>query len=738
MRNARIRTTVVPETRHNFGWAAMSLFGELSRRNVFRVGLAYLAASWVFIQIIDVVQPILGLPDWTAKFVLVILTVGLVVVLVFAWAFELTPEGIKREKDVDRSKSVTHETGKKLNYVTLAAVAVAIVLTFVQRTPDPSAVAAPDSESVVADTAPLSIAVLPFVNMSSDIEQEHFSDGITEEILNALASVQDLKVAGRTSSFAFKGQNDDLRRIGDSLDVAHILEGSVRKSGDTVRITAQLIKVDDGYHMWSETYDRQLDNVFAIQDDIANSILRELKVHLLDERAEVVEAARTSPEVLELYFRARQRIYTRERAEIELAIEELDRAIDLDTEYAPVYAQRGIATMLLSESQYGDLPIDESNRRGKRFVDQALELDPDLAEAWAALGLYEGREGVGNPDAAIDALAKALEMNPNNIDASNWLYVALLNVGDPAGARDIIEELVERDPLYRPAFSNAISSFAAFNQIDKAERLIERIAAFDPENPDVLHARSVLLVTTGQAGTAANLMAKRAEMGNMSGPAYFIWSIALGNLGAPELAVENLPLFMHEWALYELGRVDEALQSSRSSADMGFPQTYFYILLREGREQDLVNFVEERWPNVRAFAAEHAPGTYDWDPMTHLGTAYKRLGNAEVVDEVTVILQKWQDDMSSLGVDNAAFSVSRAAMYSLMGDDEQAIDTLEQAIDGGIFMPAPSAIAFPALEFIDDPALTELDQRMLVMLNEQRQIAGLLPFDENYQPMPAE
>jgi tetratricopeptide (TPR) repeat protein len=394
--------------------------------------------------------------------------------------------------------------------------------------------------------------------------------------------------------------------------------------------------------------------------------------------------------------------------------------------------------MLLSESQYGDLPIDESSRRGKRFVDQALELDPELAEGWAALGLYEGRDGNGDPDAAIDALAKALEMNPNNIDASNWLYSALLTTGNAAGARDIIEELVERDPLYRPAFSNAISSFVAFNQIDKAERLIERIAAFDPKNPDVLHARSVLLVATGSAGAAANLMVQRAEMGNMSGPAYFIWSVALSNLGAPELAVEKLPLFMHEWALYELGQVEEALQSSRSSADMGFPQTYFYILLREGREQDLVDFVEERWPNVRAFAAEHAPGTYDWGPMTDLGTAYKRLGNTEVVNEVTAMLQKWQDDMSSIGVDNAPFILSRAGMYALMGDDEQAIDAMEQAIDGGIFMPAPSAIAFPALEFIDDPALSELDQRMLVMLNEQREIAGLLPFDENYQPIPAE
>ena len=552
--------------------------------------------------------------------------------------------------------------------------------------------------------------------MSSD--EDHFSDGITEEILNALASVQELKVAGRTSSFAFKGQNDDLRRIGDSLGVEHILEGSVRRSGDTLRITAQLVKVDDGFHVWSETYDRELDDIFLIQDDIARSILRELRLRLLDGEAQPVQAARTSPEVLPLYLRARQRIYTRERAEIDLAIEELDRAIDLDPEYAPIYAQRGIATMLLSESQYGDLPIEESFRRGKRFVDQALDLDPELGEGLAALGLYEGRDGQGDPEAAIVVLAKALEKNPNNIDASNWLQIELTESGDPAGARDIIEELVERDPLYRPAFSNAISSFVAYGQIDKAERLIERITAFDPDNPDILHARSLLLAGMDEMGEVANLMSRRAEMGNMSGPAYFIWSVALGSLGASELAVENLPRFMHEWALYDLGRAEEALQSSRSTADMGFPGTYFHLLLREGREQDLVDFVEERWPNLRAFANEHPPGTYDWTIMTDLGAAYKRLGEAAVVNEVVEMLERWQDDMSAVAVDNAPILWGRASMYALMEDKERALDTLEQAIERGVFAPLPLDVAEPAFGFIDDPALLELDERMREMLNE--------------------
>ncbi len=714
----------------------MSLFQELSRRNVFRVGLAYLAASWVILQIIDVVQPILVLPEWAPKLILVILLVGLVPILLFSWAFELTPEGIKREEDVDRSSSVTNETGKKLNYVTLAAVAVAIVLTFVQRSPETEQADTPPIEVTQTRTAPMSIAVLPFVNMSSDEEQEHFSDGITEEILNALASIKELKVAGRTSSFAFKGQNDDLRRIGDSLDVEHILEGSVRKSGDTVRITAQLIKVDDGYHMWSETYDRQLDNVFAIQDEIAKEILRQLRVTLLAEEVEAVVAARTNPKVYELYLRARQRIYTRESAEIELAIEELDRAIDLDPEYAPIYAQRGIASMLLSESQYGDTPIDEANRIGKRYVDQALALDQDLPEAWAALGLYESREGVGDPNAAIAALTKTLDMNPNNIDASNWLHIALNDIGDPAGARDIIEKLVERDPLYRPAFSNAINAFVAFGQIDKAERLLERIAAFDPQNPDVLHARSILLVGTGQMGEAAILMEERNAMGNMSGPAYFIWTVALSSLDNPERAVEVLPPIMHEWALYDLGEVEAALTLARSTADMGFPGTYFYLLLREQREQDLIDFVEERWPNIRAFAHEHPPDNFGWNVMSDLGAAYRRVGNDEAVREITDMMLRWQEDMGAVGIDNAPFIASMAGIYALMGDNDAAVEKLYESIDRGLFMSGPPEKVWPVMGFIDHPSMADIEERMRLQLNEQRRIAGLPELDENYEPLP--
>ena len=230
--------------------AHMSIFQELKRRNVIRVAVAYVIPAWLILQVADVVLGNIGAPAWVFQTILLVLGLGLPLALVFAWAFELTPEGLKREKDVDRSTSVTQQTGRKLDRAIIAVLVIA--LSYFAW--DKFATEVPEATTAKSDKA--SIAVLPFVNMSSDPEQEYFSDGISEELLNLLAKIPQFQVAGRTSSFEFKGQNDDLREIGEQLGVDNILEGSVRKGGDRVRITAQLVKVDDGFHLWSDTFER--------------------------------------------------------------------------------------------------------------------------------------------------------------------------------------------------------------------------------------------------------------------------------------------------------------------------------------------------------------------------------------------------------------------------------------------------------------------------------------------------
>jgi TolB-like protein len=713
----------------------LNLFGELSRRNVFRVGIAYVVASWVLLQFVDVISQILELPAWAPKLILVIIAIGLVPALIFAWAFELTPEGIKKESEIDRSGSITPQTGRKLNKVIIGSLAIAVALLLVERQfGNP----AEETSAAISDTEK-SIAVLPFVNMSSDAEQEFFSDGITEEILNSLASEKSLKVAGRTSSFAFKGKNDDLRRIGEALGVEHILEGSVRKVGAQVRITAQLIQVDNGFHLWSETYDRELTDVFAIQDEIATEILKQLRSQLLaDEELIVVEAKRTNPVVYDLYLRAKQRIYTRNSAEIAIAINELDKAIQLDPEYAPALAQRGVATMLMSEQSYGDLPEDEAMRRGKRYVDRALSLDENLAEGLAAIGLYYFNQPAG-ADLAIEPLTRALSINPNLIDASNWLFGALQGVGDFKGSLEVLVDVVERDPLYRPAFANAIMQFNAYGMPEKAEALLQRIEEFDASNPDLYSARAINFVFSGRSGEGLQQMELNREMDEMSGVEKFILSAGLADTMQFERVIEEDSNIVKPFALYQLGQVDEAITLAQAQASSGNAGNLFYLLNLSDRSKELTDYLEERWPTLSEFARENRGDEYGYPIMTDVALAYSRSGNQDRFNEAMRLVEQHTALLDKHGIDNIFLSVNRAMDYALLGDADAAIAYLQDAASRGWTSQGVLAEVQPALAVLtDDPRYQEVEVVLLSNMNRNREIVGLPPLNVDYEvePMP--
>ncbi|WP_174754939.1 hypothetical protein [Arenimonas daejeonensis] len=276
-------------------------------------------------QVAETVLPAFDVPGWVLRAIIILLALGFIPALVFAWVYELTPEGIRREKDVDRSQSIVDQTARKLDIAVIVMLFAVGGLVLWQRTagqgsesiPLASSADAPSTaRETDADPGPdpgttpgTSIAVLPFVNLSADAANEFFSDGITEEILNALTHIEGLKVAGRTSSFHFKGKNEDLKAIGAALGVAHVLEGSVRRQGDRVRITAQLIKVDDGFHVWSQNYDRTLDDIFAVQDEISTAIAAALESRLMPGGG---NAADIDPATYDIYLHARQALATRE------------------------------------------------------------------------------------------------------------------------------------------------------------------------------------------------------------------------------------------------------------------------------------------------------------------------------------------------------------------------------------------------------------------------------------------
>ncbi len=727
------------ETKNNTGFLE-----ELKRRNVVRVGVAYLVTAWLLLQAADIVLENIEAPLWIMQAFMLFLAIGLPIALIFAWAFELTPEGLKREKDVDRTQSITPQTGRKLDFMIIGIMAAVIVLLLVDRFTGREKGSDPISRESVAiaepqegklDPTPFqapaeptpSIAVLPFVNMSSDPEQEFFSDGISEEILNALAKVKELKVAGRTSSFAFKGKDQDLRQIGEALGVAHILEGSVRKSGATVRITAQLIQVEDGFHLWSDTYDRELTNVFAIQDEIATAILEQMKKHLVGlQTAETPELAkRTDPEVFDRYLLAKQRIYERKRLSIESAAELLDQAIAKDPAYAPAYAQRAIAALLLSEYNYGDTKQAEVDVQGKLYIDQALRLDPEQAEAWAALGLYHTNRPGESPD-AIKALDKALAINPNLIDASNWLQIAHGQLGDNAKALAILEGMVEQDPLYPPGFVNAVNLYNTFGMTDRSFALIERIRPFLPGDPQVLQSEASIWMNLGKPSKAIPLLetALATQRNDSVMRQFYGWGLLV--TGQYEKAAEE----GHPWhkavALNYLGRQEEALMIGQKQAAEGEVSTLIGQYHRAAQYEQLIEFIESRWADLGAFEAEYPDDGTGHGNMIEIAYAYSRTGNQPGFDDAMARVQAAHARSLEQGVKANYFLKDHARYLVLVNQLDSATETLAAAVDAGWMMTVRPEVAWPEMQVLaGDPAYEAVVARMRENANAERVALGL-------------
>jgi TolB-like protein/Tfp pilus assembly protein PilF len=436
----------------------LSLFNELKRRNVFKVGIAYVIVAWLVAQVLQLVFESFGTPDWAIKTVLVLLATGLPFSLFLAWAFEMTPEGLKREHEVDRSQSITSQTGKKLNTTIFAVMAMALayfvydkfVLSTGRETAAiESAVEEATSQNFTeqADTTEAtsatdnSIAVLPFVNMSDDASNEYFSDGLSEELLNLLTKIPELRVTSRSSAFSYKDKNFKITDVGRELNVSNILEGSVRKSGDQVRITAQLIKVDGDVHLWSESYTRELTDIFELQDEIATAVVKALRIELLDEEMSP-DRVTISPAAYDLFLRGRGERNENIAGSLERAADYLQRAIEIEPEYAAAMAL--LAGTYLDMDEFGSMSITESLRLSGPLVDRALELESQLPDAWVALGYRQWR--LDQNRQAGESFQRALELAPSNIRA----LIRYSNVLDAEGHfrkyLELYRTLSELDP----------------------------------------------------------------------------------------------------------------------------------------------------------------------------------------------------------------------------------------------------------------------------------------------------
>jgi TolB-like protein/lipopolysaccharide biosynthesis regulator YciM len=705
------------------------LFQELKRRNVIRVAVAYLISGWLVLQVADLVIDGIGAPDWVMKFLLLLGLLGLPIVLVFSWAYELTPEGVKREKDVDRSESITHDTGRKLNIVTigmlvavLAVVAIDRLYFHDQHGPRTPQAAAPVEKS---------IAVLAFEDLSPAGDQAYFAEGLSEELLNVLAQVGDLQVAGRTSSFAFKGQNKDLREIGELLNVAHILEGSVRRSGDRIRVTAQLIKASDGFHLFSQTYDRELDDVFAVQDEIAQEITNALLSEIVG--TEPVATSRTDTEAYELYLLARQRIHTRDIYRMREANNMLERVLDIDPLYAPALAQKALVTYLMSDNigAYGDIPSAEALPVSMRMVDQALALDDTLAEGYAIKGLLT--DSSGRPEDSLEPLEKALAINPTMTNAGNWLGLAYYTLGRRSEARAILEEVVKRDPTYGPAFNNLVFDHIWRREFDAANALIERVTRIVGENVEVLQARANEAAVRGESAKAIRLFRKAIAENPNSSVVQMMYGYALHDVADYETMVAvGVPEHrMYGYAMQ--GEIDEALREMETMDLAGSfePRALRYVGMvfnHADRHQEYVDYVLQHYGSLDGLLQKvDLDESWDTGYLPELAYAYRALGNEDSFQRILPLMREAIDVDRAAGGDNYFQDSDEALFFALSGDEEATIAAVETALDAG-FGAATFLDSYIFEAFHGNAEFEALRKRLADRVDAERAKLGMPPY----------
>lgn len=459
------------------------LFNELKRRNVVRVGIAYILVAWLLAQVAELALDSFDAPGWVIKSVLLLLALGLPVALFFAWAFELTPEGLKKEKDVDRSQSITPKTGRKLNTLIIGVLIVAVGMLLADKFMPPSVDTSTDINS---------IAVLPFVDMSPAKDQEYFTDGLTENLLHALAQIRELKVAGRTSSFAFKGLNTDLRDIGEQLNVSSILEGSVQKAGARIRITAQLINVEDGYHLWSKTFDRELTDIFSVQDEIAGAVADALRMSLLGDGSET-ETTTENFEAYNAYLLGLSYFNKGTNEDWDLAIEQFQLALEKDPGMALAWA--GLSQAIGLRTGFST-DFFAGFAKARTAAENAIELDPNLADAYLALASVQ----IGHDwdwDGAQASLNRANSLRPGDPDIV--AEMARLNRirGDKFSALEDVEQALAQDPLNHSLARFHIAMLSRMGRLDEALAKAEFLASAMPDTGGVHHTLATIYIRRG-------------------------------------------------------------------------------------------------------------------------------------------------------------------------------------------------------------------------------------------------
>ena len=445
-------------------------FQELKRRNVIKSALAFIVASWLIIQVMSIILPTIEAPPYIMKLILVVLVIAFPLWLIFSWVYEFTPDGIKKTVDIEPETSMMSKTGSRINKVIISALSLVVIILVIDRFSN--------KPVQVFEYGEKGIAVLAFADMSPESDQEYFSDGISEELLNILVRIPKLKVISRTSSFSYKDKNKTSTEIGGELNVSHILEGSIRKSGNTVRITAQLINTSDGSHVWSKTYDRNLDSIFKIQDEIAKEVSSQLELSLMGKSKQLKPPA---TEAYNLYLQAKHLTRQNTKDSYIIAEEVIKKSIAIDSSYsnswdllASIY-NTGSHNFSIGESK-------ESNSKGIKAVEKAIELEPNFADAYATLASLQNRSWKFAD--SRKNLNKALELESNNAILIGT--AALMTYGDIEKSVSLLKTAIELDPLVYVNHYNLGFAYYRVNRLEEAMKAFNTFSIYYP-NTQLLH-----------------------------------------------------------------------------------------------------------------------------------------------------------------------------------------------------------------------------------------------------------
>lgn len=440
----------------------MSLISELRRRNVIRMAVLYVVSTWLIMQVAEVVISLAQLPTWIGSTLLVVLAIGFPIALIFSWFYEITPEGLALEKDVPRHESITDVTGRRIDFIVIAVLCAAVTMLAVDKW-------------WIGPPPDRSIAVLAFENMSGDPDQDYFSDGISEELLNLLAKVPELKVISRSSSFSFKGKDLDIREIAKQLNVAHVLEGSVRKSGNRIRITAQLIETDSDTHLWSETFDRELGDIFTIQDEIARNVVTKLRFTLV---STFPTTNATQADTFSIYLKAKHLSRKRNPEDLKEAQLLLEQALRIDPTFAPAWNRLSYVYVDLAENAL--IPRDRGYALARNADEKAILADPRFAASYAGLAwiaLSYERDFAK----AAQHLQRALEIDAYNTAVISDSAALLKTLGRLEEAIFLEELNIRRDPLTPGRHNNLAASYYYAGRLDEAEHYFRKLLQLSPK-----------------------------------------------------------------------------------------------------------------------------------------------------------------------------------------------------------------------------------------------------------------